>query len=82
VLGVSRPEAPRTARHSCVIVPMGTPGLRIVREMGKLIVGFVVEALDCHILDVAVHSLDLPVSLGMLGPGEAMIDVIVRDQRH
>lgn len=33
VVGQSRPEAPRTGRHSCVIVPMGTPGLRIVREL-------------------------------------------------
>ena len=33
VMGVSRPEAPRTGRHSCVIVPMSTPGLRVVREL-------------------------------------------------
>jgi len=33
VVGVSRPEAARTARHSCVIVPMPAPGLRIVREL-------------------------------------------------
>jgi acyl-CoA dehydrogenase len=33
VVGVSRPEAPRTGRHSCVIVPMHAPGLRIVREL-------------------------------------------------
>ncbi|HSH99665.1 MAG TPA: acyl-CoA dehydrogenase family protein [Reyranella sp.] len=33
VIGVSRPEAPRTGRHSCVIVPMPTPGLRMVREL-------------------------------------------------
>jgi acyl-CoA dehydrogenase len=33
VVGVSRPQAARTGRHSCVIVPMGTPGLRIVREL-------------------------------------------------
>ena len=33
VMGVSRPEASRTGRHSCVIVPMDTPGLRIVREL-------------------------------------------------
>lgn len=32
VLGVSRPQAARTARHSCVIVPMTTPGLTVVRE--------------------------------------------------
>lgn len=33
VVGVSRPWAARTARHSCVIVPMPAPGLRIVREL-------------------------------------------------
>src|SRR6185503_13906023 len=33
VVGVSRPTAPRTGRHSCVIVPMPTPGLRVVREL-------------------------------------------------
>lgn len=33
VMGVSRPEAARTGRHSCVIVPMPAPGLRIVREL-------------------------------------------------
>ena len=33
VVGVSRPKAARTSRHSCVIVPMKTPGVRIVREL-------------------------------------------------
>ncbi len=33
VVGVSRPGAARTGRHSCVIVPMSTPGLRVVREL-------------------------------------------------
>jgi acyl-CoA dehydrogenase len=33
VVGVSRPESERTSRHSCVIVPMPSPGLRIVREL-------------------------------------------------
>jgi hypothetical protein len=35
-LGVSRPEAPRIGQHSWMIVPMGTPGLLIVRELGFL----------------------------------------------
>jgi acyl-CoA dehydrogenase len=33
VVGVSRPEAARTGRHSCVIVPMDAPGLTVVREL-------------------------------------------------
>lgn len=33
VVGVSRPDAARTGRHSCVIVPMPARGLRIVREL-------------------------------------------------
>jgi len=33
VMGVSRPEAARTGRHSCVIVPMDAKGLRVVREL-------------------------------------------------
>lgn len=33
VMGVSRPESARTGRHSCVIVPMPSPGLTIVRGL-------------------------------------------------
>src|ERR1700722_14488243 len=33
VLGVTNAEADRTRRHSCVIVPMNTPGVRLVRPL-------------------------------------------------
>jgi len=33
VMGVSHPEAARTGRHSCAIVPMPSPGLTVVREL-------------------------------------------------
>jgi acyl-CoA dehydrogenase len=33
VLGVSHPDADRTRRHSCIIVPMDAPGVRLVRRL-------------------------------------------------
>jgi len=49
-------------------------------EIGKmaaqLVVRFVVEALDGGILDGAAHPLDLAVGPGMLGLGQAMIDIV------
>ena len=33
VLGVTNPEAPRTRRHSCIIVPMDATGVRLVRPL-------------------------------------------------
>ena len=40
----------------------------------KLTVIFVAEATDGGFLDGAVHTFDLTICPGMLGPGEAMID--------
>ena len=54
-----------------------------VGEMAaELIVGFMVEALDSRLLDGAVHVLDLTVGPGMLGPGEAVIDIVARARHH
>ena len=48
-----------------------------VGEMSsKLVMGFVVEALDGRILDGAVHPLDLTIGPGMFGLGKTMIDVV------
>ncbi|WP_022723511.1 acyl-CoA dehydrogenase family protein [Rhodopseudomonas sp. B29] len=33
VMGVSNPDADRTRRHSCIIVPMNAPGVRLVRPI-------------------------------------------------
>lgn len=33
VMGVSNPDAERTSRHSCIIVPMNAPGVRLVRPI-------------------------------------------------
>jgi acyl-CoA dehydrogenase len=33
VMGVTDPDADRTRRHSCIIVPMAAPGVRLVRSL-------------------------------------------------
>jgi acyl-CoA dehydrogenase len=33
VMGVTNPDAGRTSRHSCIIVPMAAPGVRLVRAL-------------------------------------------------
>jgi acyl-CoA dehydrogenase len=33
VMGVTNPDADRTSRHSCIIVPMAAPGVRLVRSL-------------------------------------------------
>ena len=42
----------------------------------KLVVGFVVEALEGRVPDGAVHPLDLTIGPRMLGLDQAMIDVV------
>jgi len=42
----------------------------------KLVMGFVVEALDGRILDGAVHPLDLTIGARVLGLGQAVIAVV------
>ena len=45
----------------------------VAKMSAKLVVGFVLEALDGRALDGAVHALDLPVGPGIPRLGEAMI---------
>ncbi len=73
VVGVSRPQAARTARHSCVIVPMGTPGLRIVRELRFL--GW--EDSIAPIAELAFEDVRVPAEnlLGAEGEGFAAAQV-------
>lgn len=47
-------------------------------EMGpELLVGLVMVALDCRVLDGAVRPLDLTVGPRMAGLGQAMLDVVL-----
>ncbi len=73
VMGVSRPAAPRTGRHSCVIVPMGTPGLRVVRELSFL--GW--EDSIAPIAELAFENVRVPAEnlLGEEGEGFAAAQV-------
>ena len=43
----------------------------------ELVVGVVVVALDCGVLDGAVHPLDLTVGPRMVGFGQAMLDAVL-----
>lgn len=40
--------------------------------------GFIIEALDGRVFDGAIHAFDLTIGPGMLGFGQAMIDVSKR----
>jgi acyl-CoA dehydrogenase len=73
VVGVSRPQAARTGRHSCVIVPIGTPGLRIVRELRFL--GW--EDSIAPIAELAFEDIRVPAEnlLGAEGEGFAAAQV-------
>jgi acyl-CoA dehydrogenase len=67
VMGVSDPDNKRTSRQSMVIVPMGTPGLTIVRELSFM--GWrdhvaPIAELDFHDVEVPLEHL-----LGQRGQG-------------
>lgn len=73
VVGVSRPEAPRTGRHSCVIVPMDAPGVRNLR--GLRFMGWedhVAPIAELEFRDVRVPAANL---LGAEGGGFAAAQV-------
>lgn len=73
VMGVSRPEASRTGRHSCVIVPMPSPGLTVVRELRFL--GWedsIAPIAELDFRDVRVPAENL---LGEEGEGFAAVQV-------
>lgn len=73
VMGVSRPQAGRTGRHSCVIVPMDAPGLRIVRELRFM--GW--EDNIAPIAELDFHDVRVPIDnlLGEEGEGFAAAQV-------
>jgi hypothetical protein len=53
-------------------------GVDEVLQVGsQLVMGLVELAFDSCVLDGAVHSFDLPIGPGMLGLGQAMIDVVL-----
>ncbi len=73
VVGVSRPEAARTSRHSCLIVPMEAPGVRILR--GLRFMGWedhVAPIAEIEFRDVRVPAANL---LGTDGGGFAAAQV-------
>lgn len=73
VMGVSRPAATRTGRHSCVIVPMPAPGLTVVRELRFL--GW--EDSIAPIAELDFHDVRVPAEnlLGEEGGGFAAAQV-------
>src|SRR5215510_1631924 len=56
-------------------------GHEVCEVNSKLVMGFVVEALDGRLLDGAVHPLDLAIGPRVLGLGQTMIDVVA-SARH
>lgn len=73
VVGISRLEAVRTGRHSCLIVPMDAPGVRIVR--GLRFMGWedhVAPIAELEFRDVRVPAANL---LGAEGGGFAAAQV-------
>lgn len=73
VVGVSRPEAARTSRHSCVIVPMPTTGVRVVRELRFL--GWEDKIAPIAELEFSDVRVPLENLLGREGEGFAAVQV-------
>jgi acyl-CoA dehydrogenase len=71
VLGVTDPAAEPRRRHSVVLVPAGTPGLRILR--GMTLMGYTEGAVGGH-AEIVFDDVRVPVAnlLGAEGGGSAM----------
>jgi hypothetical protein len=50
----------------------------VLEMLSKLLVAFVIEALDGGFLDGSIHSLDLTVGPGVFRFGQPMIDIVPR----
>jgi hypothetical protein len=50
----------------------------VLEMLPKLLVAFVIEALDGSFLDGSIHSLDVTVGRGMFRFGQPMIDIVLR----
>jgi acyl-CoA dehydrogenase len=65
VMGLSNPEGPRHARHSMILVPKHTPGLRLVRSLRV----FGYEHAPCGHFEIEFEEVRVPASSMLLGEG-------------
>ena len=65
VMGLSNPEGPRHARHSMILVPKHTPGVRLVRSLKV----FGYEHAPCGHFEIEFKDVRVPVSNMLLGEG-------------